>query len=143
VAEFKQYDPGLTSFTWGPIQPTMFADGTFIVVEYEADAFSKRTGSGGDTVRTRQRNRSGSITLTLLKEDPANSLIMAIAKIDQESGLGVRPALVRNLNSTALAAAPSAWVRKIPNLEFADVSGVVEWVFDIAGLELQHGGALI
>lgn len=136
----RTYDPKLVLVSFGAVQITGFADGTFVTVERDEDAFTKLVGAGGDVVRSRNRNRSGSITVTLIHGAPENDLLAAIAAEDELAGTGVRAAMVKEANGTTLCAGQSAWIRKSANAEYAKEAGSREWVFDVAELDMLVGG---
>jgi hypothetical protein len=136
----KTYDPKLVLVSFGEVAITGFAEGTFVAVARDEDAFSKLVGSGGDVVRSRNRNRSGSVTVTLIHGAPENDLLAAIAVQDELSGTGVRPVMVKEANGTTLCAGQSAWVRKSADAEYAKEAGSREWTFDVAELDMYVGG---
>lgn len=136
----RTYDPRNVLASFGSVSITGFADGTFVNIERASDAFSKVVGAGGDVVRTRNRDRSGTVTFTLLASAPENDLLAAIAAEDELAGTGVRPIMVKELNGTTLAAAQNAWVRKVPNAEYAKEHGTREWAIDVEALDLFIGG---
>jgi hypothetical protein len=137
----REYDPGDVSLTFGAIQPTSFFTGTFIVAEMMNDAFALVTGASGDTTRVHNRNRNGTVTLTLMHEDPANALLFAIHRQDRLFKTGVLPILIEDVGENGLVTAESAWIRKIPNITKADTASPREWIFDCADLEIIGGGA--
>lgn len=142
---FKNYDPGLVVVVFGGIQMRGYADGTFVQIERAEDAFSMAVGAGGDVVRVRNRNRTGSITVTLQRASPVNDLLAAIALADEvgaSAAAGVKPIMVRDLNGTLLAGGAEAWIRKLPTVELGVEHSNVEWVIDVATLQLTPGGAI-
>jgi len=140
---FKNYDPALIVVTFAGIQIGGYAAGTFVKSERSEDAFSKKSGSKGDITRVRSRDRSGSITVTLMAESPTNDQLSARAVIDEVSGLGSGAAFIKNLNGTTLVTAPHAWIRKLPVVEYGNEAGDREWVIDVDELVEHVGGALI
>lgn len=136
----RTYDPRNVLASLGEVSLTGFADGTYIVVERTSEAFTKIVGAGGDVVRTRNRDRSGTVTVTLLASAPENDLLAGIAAEDELTGTGVRAMLVKELNGTTLASAQNAWIRKVPTVEYAKEHGTREWVIDVENLDLFVGG---
>ena len=137
------YDPKKVVVTFGGVLLQGYASGTFIVVEETEDAFGMEAGAGGDVVRVRNNNETGTITVTLQAESPTNDLLSALSKIDRRTGLGYKPIMVKNLFGTTLANAAEAWVRKSPNAEYATEAGSREWVFDCAKIDVFIGGAVV
>lgn len=138
----KTYDPGLVVITVGGNVITGFADGTFINVERTSDSFSKTVGASGEVVRVRNRDTSGSITLTLLGSSLSNDTLSALAKIDELTGAGVVAFMLKDLAGTTLVAAESCWVKKPANVEFGKELSNREWTFDTGPTVMGVGGNL-
>ena len=143
MADFKNYDPGKVFVSFQGIQVTGYAEGTFVSVERAEDAFEMAVGSGGDVTRVRNRNRCGSVTVTLMAESPTNDLLTAVAKSDELFGDGYGAVMVKDGNGTSIYAASTAWIRKMPTSEYADGASTREWTFDCAELDMNPGGALV
>jgi hypothetical protein len=135
------YDPALVTLMFGGQAIVGYAEGTFINAARSEDAFSFRAGSDGQVVRSRNRNRTGSVTITLLPSSPSNDILSGIALADEQAGLGVYPLFIKDLSGTTLVTAPSAWVRKLAELAFAkEASEDREWVLDCDELVVHVGG---
>jgi hypothetical protein len=135
-----QYDPGLVSMSFGAILITGIAKGTFVSAERNKDAWSIDVGAGGDVTRTKNRDRSGMVTVTLQQSSPSNDALSARARLDELSSAGASPLIVKDLSGTTLVQAEAAWVKKLPKTEFGDESSNREWIFECADLEIVAGG---
>jgi hypothetical protein len=136
---YNQYDPGLVMTSFAGVLVQGFAKDEFISVERMEDGFSMDVGSLGDTTRVRNRNKNGSVTITLQAGAPTNDLLMARAALDELTGTGFGPLLIKDLNGTSVVESPIAWIRKIPNLERASGASKVEWVIDCFQLLVKVG----
>lgn len=137
------YDPSKVIFSFAGSIITGFADGTFITVERNEDAFTLAVGASGEYARAKNANKSGRVTVTLMASSQANDILSAIAKADELTGVGNGILFVKELNGTTLAMSRDAWVLKMPNIERAkDEISPVEWVFECAELEMFAGGIL-
>lgn len=143
MAQFHQYDPGQVVVNFKGIDLVAVMDGTFVNAERAEDAFSMQVGAGGDVTRVRSRNRSGAVTVTLQAASPANDLLSAVALDDELFGTGTGPLLVKDLFGNTLIDADTAWIRKLPAVEFADDASGREWVFDCAELSMFVGGSVV
>lgn len=139
---FKNYDPGTIAVTFKGIPMLGVMDGTFVTVERNEDAFSVAVGAAGDVARVRNRDKTGMVTVTLQQGSPINDLLTAQALLDEVSGLGFGPLMVKDLRGTTLVLAPIAWIKKMPTVEFGDELSGREWVFECASLEIKAGGAI-
>jgi hypothetical protein len=136
----KTYDPGLVVVSIGGNIISGFADGTFINVERTSDSFSKQVGADGEVTRVRNRDRSGSITLTLMSSSLSNDILTALHKLDELSGTGVVPFLLKDLAGTTLVSAQSCWIRKPANVEFGKELSNREWTLDANPIDMTVGG---
>ena len=140
---FKNYDPGRVVVTFRGILLTGLMDGTFVSAERTEDAFEMSVGVAGDVTRVRNRNKTGTVTATIMAESPSNNLLSAVALADESTGLGYGSLLIKDLNGTTLVASPQAWIRKLPVTEYADTASSREWAFDCSELTMLVGGAVV
>lgn len=140
----QTYDPKAIVFTFLGVPLSGFADGSFVKVERNDDSFKLIVGADGESTRTRTRNRSGRVTLTLRAESPSNDFLGAAHRADELGALGGRgPASVKDLSGTSLHAALDAWIVKPPSSEYAKESGSREWIFETGELDTRPGGNTI
>ena len=137
---FRNYDPAQVVVTFKGIDVVGYMDGTFVTADRTEDGFETTVGAGGDVTRVRSRNRSGLVTVSLKAEAPVNDELSAVAEADELDGSGVGTLTVSDLNGTTLLEAESAWIQKIPLVEYADTASGREWVFSCAELIMAIGG---
>ena len=118
------------------------ADGTFVTVDMDSDAFTKYKGTDGHASRSKSNDFCGTITVTLAQSSPSNDILSALAQRDRLSNTGVVPVLVQDLSGTSVYASAFAWVRKKAKGEFGKEIGPREWVFDAVDLDMHNGGTL-
>ncbi len=143
MTTFSQWDPGKCVVSFAGIPITGFANGTFIKIMYSEDAFKVESGAQGDTVRVRSRNQTGTMELTLQASSSCNDLLLAKYQSDRRTGIGYGPILAEDLNGNTTARASRAWIKKVPEVEWATDPSDRTWIIEIADLELEPGGAVI
>ncbi len=140
----RNYDSKLVAVIFGgPI--TGFADGTFVTVEYNEDAFTLQMGADGiNNTRSKTNNSSGKVTVTLSQSSPSNAVLSAFHKADKLApfGAGVKPLTVKDISGTSLHFAPTAWIVKAATSEYAKEAGSREWVFETDALDSFVGGLI-
>ena len=136
----KTYDPKNVSISLNGIPLNGFADGTFLTVEREEDAFNKTVGSDGIVSRAKSNNRSGMATLTLSQTSPSNDVLSSIALADELDNAGVGSFVVKDQLGTTKVFAGTAWVRKIASPSFGKEIENREWVIDLAQVDIFTGG---
>jgi len=134
------YSPEDVSLSIGGNLVAGFADGTFVVVEREADAMTKVVGADGEVARTRSANRSGMLTLTLLQTSDSNRILGDYALDDEADGSGTFDVLLTdNLDNKVFAS--EGWVKKVPNAEYGSELSNREWVIDLARIRQEWPAA--
>ncbi len=136
----KTYDPKLVLVTIGgnPIQG--YADGAFVSIVADEDAFTKVTGADGQTSRAKSNNTSARITITLKQTSPSNDVLNSIARADEIANAGVVPIQIKDLGGSTLFGAPDAWVAKKPDSEFSKEVGDRVWMIDTGSGNYEVGG---
>ena len=135
------YDPKqiLASFAGVPI--VGFAEGTFLVVSRGADAFTVHVGSDGEGARTKSNDKRGTIKFTLMQSSPSNDHFSAMAVADEKANAGVAPFFAADRSGRSLHGATNAWVKKVPDGEYANTLGNRDWVLETENLENFIGGS--
>lgn len=135
-----QYDPKLIVLNVKGRNISGYADGTFVEVEREADAFSKTTGADGEVTRVKSQNLTGSIKVTLQQGSPSNDFISSLATQDEQTSDAVFPVLLKDANGTTIAQGSKCWVKKKANTTYGKDAENREWTFDVAQLSYDVGG---
>jgi len=135
----RTYNPASVIISIGGVPMSGFADGTFLMIERDEDAFTKVTGADGYTTRVKSNNRCGSLTLTLKQSSPSNDVLSGFANLDELSNAGVVPILIRDISGTSTYFSATGWIRKYPSSEFAKELSNREWILDLADLDVFVG----
>lgn len=140
--EFFNYSPGDIVVVLKGVPISGYATDSFITAAREEATFTKRTGADGMTTRTRSRNKSGSVTLRLENASPTNDRLSALHAVDESTGLGYGPLLIKDLNGNTLLKAANAWVTKPADFERGKEAGESEWIIECDRLEGNIGGSV-
>lgn len=119
---------------------TGFAKGSFVVVEKKEDDFETEVGSDGEGARTQSADESGSVTITLMQTSASNDILSNLRDVDKASGANVFNLMIKDGSGRTIISAAEAWIRKVPNSDFADKKTDRAWVIDSAILIHQLGG---
>lgn len=138
----KTYDPSDVLGTLAGIIFSGYADGTFLSVDKAEDTFSTSIGATGFPTRVRNRNESGTVTITLQASSRINDQLSLLHNLDLLSNAGKGPLLIKDAEGTTLVAAEDAWIKKIPTVEYAKDMPVRVWVIDCPKLVMFVGGLL-
>ena len=134
------YDPKMVVLTMGGVPIRGYADGTQIVAERSNDMFTKVSGNDGAVSRAKSNDKSGTVTVTLAQTSPSNDVLSAFHKQDELSNTGVKVLNCKDLSGRSTHFSSGAWIRKLPNAEYAKEITNREWVIDCDNLETLVGG---
>lgn len=135
------YDPSSVSIVFAGTIITGYDDGTFVSIERNNDMWAIKVGADGIGTRAKSSDKSGRVTITLMASSPANDKLSAMAVADELSGAGVAPLLVRDGSGRTVASALSAWVVKMPQVEFSKEPSNRAWTLETDSLTLYVGGS--
>lgn len=138
----KTYNPKLVALVLFGQPITGFADGTMIEVERNSDSFTLQTGADGESARTANADKTGTIKITLMQTSKSNDILSAQLALDEATNLGTGTAMCRDLGGTTQVSSPECWVRKPANPGFAKENGNREWTIDCVDLFMFVGGNL-
>ena len=133
---FQRYSPDQVKISFSGITVTGFQDGTFVEVERSEDQYTTHVGSLGDVTRTRNLNKTGKITVTLMQHAPINDLLSITLAADALGDTPARSIMVKDLTNGMLCHASNAWIEKTPKIERGKESAGIQWVFACADLEV-------
>lgn len=136
------YDPNKVLVLWKGIPIGGFGIDSMIKVTQTSDRVTKQDGCTGEVVRVMQRSKSGSVEVTLLASSQSNDLLSAAQIEDELTGLGVGPLMIKDLNGTTIIQAASAWIAKIPEINFGKETSDRTWTLDYAVGNINVGGIL-
>lgn len=125
----RTFDPKKVVITFGPTIITDYAEGTFVKIARNGDAFEQQRGADGSVDRINKNALDATVTLTLKQTSPLNAILSGILLADQISNSGVFPLVVKDLGGSSLFTAAQAYIAKDPEAEFGDSLGSREWTF--------------
>ncbi len=136
----KTYDPKQIVIIVGGVQLTGFADGSFVTVRRNADAWSLQMGTDGEGTRSKSNDKSGQIEVVLMQSSQGNAYLSNLALADELNNAGIVPALVKDNGGSSLHAAEQVYVKKTPDSEYAREAGPRTWVLETDNLQNFVGG---
>jgi hypothetical protein len=107
-----------------------FADGEYINVEYNEDAFKFKSGSDGLGARAKTNNKSGTITINLMPNSPANAVLSGLYNLDDATSAGVVPFTITDLAAGDSFTGQGAWVKKAAGRSFQTEVTARQWVLE-------------
>lgn len=140
----QTYDPKLYTVVVAalPIDSEGYADGEFITVERDTDAFTDVAGTGGGVSRAKQQDRRATVTLTLLQTSPVNSVLSTLANLDQntDGGAGIGPFLLKDRGGLSVYSGSECWIARMPDVTLDKGVTARQWKIRVAKLVAFEGG---
>lgn len=136
----RTYSPKKVQVIIGNAILTGFAKGSFVVVEKKEDDFEPAIGSDGEVARTQSADESGSVTITLMQTSASNDIMTDLRDADKLSGEDVFPIMIKDGSGRTIVTANEAWIRKVPNSDFADKAKERVWIVDSGAMTHELGG---
>lgn len=135
----RTFDPKQVVISIGGVPMSGFADGTFLEIIRDENAFTKVVGADGYTSRVKSNNRGGTLTVTLLETSPSNDVLSAFAALDEASNSGVVPILVKDLSGNSIYFSATGWIQKLPDSVFGKEINNRAWIIDLADVDMFVG----
>lgn len=148
----KTYDPTKVVVTVGSYTVTGFADGSLVKCERNEDGFKLTVGGDGEAVRSKNPNRSGKITISLMQSSASNEYLSSMALLDETGAAGavttpraaptasVQTVTVKDNNGNSLWSADEAWVMKPADGDYEKEAKDRTWVLEAAKLTYSERG---
>ncbi len=136
----RTYDPKEVHIIVGGFEMLGLADGTFLTVSRNNDAYSMVAGADGETSRAKSNDKTGSAVLTLQQTSPSNDILSGFAIADELSNSGVIPIIVTDALGTTTLFSAEGWGKKLPDAEFSKEISNRVWTFDLASIDAFIGG---
>jgi hypothetical protein len=136
------YDANEVQIAFGGIPIEGYADGDFITITHESDAFVSVVGSDGSVARSKTNDHRATVELRLMNTSPTNAALSALyqADINAPGGAGIGAFLCVDLNGTSLYTAGNAWIKRAPDPVFGREPNERVWLLEVDNLRDFTGG---
>ena len=112
-----------------------------IKIAAAGDKNTMRIGADGGGMHSLHADKSGVVTVRLLKVSPVNALLQAMYDAQSASSTlwGQNVIVVRQLASGDITTATRCAFKKKPDLDYAKDGDIVDWVFDAIHIDSVLG----
>lgn len=143
LPQLSQYSPDDVIITYGGVDLSGYAEGTFLDLERTEASFTIKVGSLGDVVRTKVLSRVAKLTITLMDQVASNDVLTSMMVIDELTGDNTQSLQIKDTNGTMFVHSDESWVEKMPKISRGKESGNTQWVFTLAFAEVLPGGNVL
>jgi hypothetical protein len=137
------YDPARVIITYGGMPISGYADGTFVNVEPNAEAWTKKVGADGEVIRARSNDNTHTVTITLQDSSLSNQYLSTCKNADKLTGLGMLPLQIMDSNGATLFFWPQVWVSTDPSWGQAKETTDREWTFHTGQIATQNESGVL
>jgi len=134
------YDPKEISVIVAGKVITGFAEDV-VRVARESNQVEDEVGADGDVARRITNDRRGSFTITLLQTSRSNLILSGLARVDELSGDGIFPVIIKDLRGNDLHIGANSWIQKQADSVYRSGIESREWVIRTNNLNTVVGGA--
>ncbi len=138
-----EYNPEHIIVAWGSVNFTGFGKDSRVTAARLQDGVKLTAGNDGIVTATINPDLSGSFTVMLIQGSLTAQALLTIQQTQENTGrLQKKPFSITDLAGTVQISAPNAWLRKLPDHEFANEAGDRSFVFDCDKLLFRPGTSL-
>lgn len=134
---FKVYDADQVNISIAGIAITGgYADGEFVRIERETEAFTDVVGTDGEVTRSKTKDNRATVTILLMQTADGNGLLSSLHNTDKNTagGAGVGPLLISDGNGDTIHEAAQCWIQNSPDVSYDREPTAREWIIRVANL---------
>lgn len=127
MSDVYTYNPAQVKIAIGSHLVTGVAEDSFITIEPNGDGTTVKVGCYGEVNRSISPNKCYNIKISLLQNSPTNAYLRNRFEMDQESGTGHFPVIIKDLMGQEQFSSDIAWVNKPASWGRGKESSNREW----------------
>lgn len=136
----RTYDPAKVDIIFNGVRITGIAKGTFLTVSRDNPAWASDAGSDGSGYRAKSNDKQATAVVTTHQTSPSNDALSALALLDEATGNGAGPLLVKDRSGRTLVFAATAWIEKYAEIEMSNVVTNRAWAIKTDNMDVLVGG---
>ena len=140
MADVNTYDAGQVAVIVGTRAANGLAEGSFVKVRRDVEAFIKKAGADGEITRSKTNNKGGQIEITLDASSDFNDYLSELAALDEATGNGIVSSSVVDRSGTTAVFARQSWIQKVAEIDMGRDSGERTWILDCGDIDIFIGG---
>lgn len=119
-----------------------YGEGGSINIKRNTEIFENTVGRAGHVVRSRTNDKTGTVELTLLQTDDANSQLAALARLDEGTphGAGIGVLQIRDRENGDEYVSAKSWIQAWPDTDLDRKASDRTWMIYCEDLQFFPGG---
>jgi hypothetical protein len=131
------YDAGQVIVTVDGIRIEGAADGAFVSVEQSNPRYNKSAGVDGASYRSRQNDRTGTVTVSLQYGTPGWVVLNGYKRLGDDGADDKFSLVISEVLSGARMVAEQAWVEAEPTVAYDRDIGTGDWVLGFGSIDIE------
>lgn len=136
------YSPDEVIVLIGGVSPArLLSDDSFISISRSDPAYSTKVTPDGLVTRTKNASVIYEVRISLMSGSPTNDVLQTMYTVDNLSGRGKFPLLIKDALGGDMFFATNCWIEESPVLEFGTEAGNRDWVIRCGYAQFNVGGS--
>lgn len=136
----SRYDPARIFVTFGGLPIRGYAPGTFINIRRDSPNWKNVRGTNSELRRLKQKNRGGTVDLTLRHSSPVNQVLGGLVVTDEITSAIIAPLVIADLLNLSGAATVDAYISGYPDLVYSQGEPNLTWTFICERIDMAYPG---
>lgn len=137
----QTYDPSEVSvFIALLYETTGFAPNSLVQISKDTSSYQTLKGGAGGVERVKNEDETYTMTLSLSQTSPTNSILNALAVLDNVSGRGIFPIFVKDSSGQSLFLAGSCWIESPATASYTGSIETREWTIKCSEMNFSLAG---
>lgn len=115
-----------------------FASDSFITIEKNGDGVTSEQGVDGEVARSIDPVTTYKVKISLMQTSDSNKFFEEQYKMDQETGEGIAPILIKDITGNTLFQAAESWVMKPTSRSYGKATANRDWEFETGDGEITQ-----
>ena len=129
------FDPGKFALNVSGVLISGFDDGTFVEVSRNvAMSETKVSADGKEVARVQRRNKSGTLTITLMATADANAYLDGLRQLQERGELNYFPIGIDDGTNSEIFSA-NGWIQEVPSYSYGTEVGSRQWIFGLSEID--------
>ena len=138
AGKVKTYNPKEVTIACGNHIVTGIADDSFVSIEANGEGITKKVGCDGEIVRAVSPDNTYKVKISLLQTSDSYAFFSNMVDVDRETGEGMFPVLIKDLNGGVVFSTEAAWVIKKSAITRGKADNNREWELDTGDATLSE-----
>lgn len=141
MAGLLTYAPSEVTITMGGVYSiTGYAEDTFVRITKDTQQVTMVRAMDGSVSRVKSPDTGWKVQISLAQSSPANDILSTFWNVDNVTGMGKFPIMIKDGSGSTMFIAATAWVEELPDIIFSNSMEVRTWRLAATDVMVNIGG---